>query len=160
MNYLIDGHNLIGKVASLDLSMADDELRLIELLNQFGQYNRGKMEVYFDGAPANQAGSQNFGRVKAYFVPQWQTADQAISTRLAKLGKSARNWVVVSSDRSVQAAALEARAGAMHSEEFAKQIQTRLAAKDGNETATTEEALSEHEVNEWLAIFKKRGNQK
>jgi predicted RNA-binding protein with PIN domain len=160
MNYLIDGHNLIGKLASLDLSMADDELQLIELLNHFGQYNRGRIEVYFDGAPANQAGSQNFGRVRAHFVPQRLTADQAISTRVAKLGKSATDWVVVSSDRSVQAAAHEARAGVMPSEEFAKQIQAKLTAQSGEEAAIADEALSEHEVNEWLAIFKKRGNQK
>jgi predicted RNA-binding protein with PIN domain len=160
MNYMIDGHNLIGKLAELDLSMADDELRLIELLNRFGQHNRGRIEVYFDGAPVNQAGSQNFGRVRAYFVPQRQTADQAISIRLAKLGKSARNWVVVSSDHSVQAAAHEARAGVMPSEEFAKQIQTRLTAQRGEEAATTDEVLSEHEVDEWLAIFKQRGSQK
>jgi predicted RNA-binding protein with PIN domain len=156
MNYMIDGHNLIGKLAGLDLSMADDEQRLIELLNHFGQHNRGRIEVYFDGAPVNQSGSQNFGRVRAHFVPRWQTADQAISMRLAKLGKSARNWEVVTSDRSVQAAAHEARAGVTSSEEFTQRLHASLRARSGEEAAITDGTLSEQEVNEWLAIFKQR----
>ena len=51
MNYLIDGHNLIAKIPGLSLSMPDDEERLVELLNRFGQHSRGKLEVFFDGAP-------------------------------------------------------------------------------------------------------------
>jgi hypothetical protein len=54
MNYIIDGHNLIAKIPGLDLSMLDDEQRLIELLNRYGQHSRGRIEVYqeiMDGAP-------------------------------------------------------------------------------------------------------------
>ena len=160
MNYLIDGHNLIGKLANIDLGMVDDELQLIETLNHFGQHNRGKLEVYFDGAPPNQAGTQNFGRVRAHFVPRHQTADQAISIQLGKLGKSAKNWVVISSDRSVQVAARAAQAGVMPSEQFAERVQASLQEQIGEEQTTADGTLSEQEVNEWLSIFKGRNSQK
>ena len=35
MPYLIDGHNLIPKVAGLSLKAVDDEMQLIELLQEF-----------------------------------------------------------------------------------------------------------------------------
>jgi predicted RNA-binding protein with PIN domain len=159
MNYLIDGHNLISKVPGLDLSMLDDEQGLLELLNQYGKGNRHKLEVYFDGAPAGQAGLRNFGKVRAHFVTFRSSADNAIRTRLARLGRLAANWMVVSSDRSVQAAAREAHAKVISSEDFASQIQASLetAANEGGEAE--EQSLSEAEVNEWLRIFKGR-NQK
>ena len=169
MNYIIDGHNLISKIPGLSLSMLDDEQRLIEILNRFGQLSRHKIEVYFDGAPVGQAGVRNFGKVQAHFVPLSQTADDAIRKRLARLERSARNWVVVSSDRSVQSAAHEAHAQVMSAEDFADLLQTRmrqasLYAKTRNADTTPDkpirETLSEAEVNEWLTIFKERRKQK
>ena len=54
MNYIIDGHNLIAKLPGLDLSMPDDEQRLIEVLMRFGRAGSHRIEVYFDAAPAGQ----------------------------------------------------------------------------------------------------------
>jgi predicted RNA-binding protein with PIN domain len=160
VNYIIDGHNLIGKMAGLELGMVDDELQLVELLNRFGQHNRGMLEVYFDGAPLGQSGMQNFGRVRAHFVPQNLSADDAIRFRLKKLGKSARNWVVVSSDHSVQAAGREAQARVMLAEDFARRVGSSLQTSTGGEQAGAERSLSEQEVNEWLELFKERGKPK
>jgi predicted RNA-binding protein with PIN domain len=165
MNYIIDGHNLIAKIPGLDLSMLDDEQRLIELLNRYGQHSRGRIEVYFDRAPVGQAGAQNYGRVRAHFVPQSQTADDAIRVRLIRLGRAARNWVVITSDRSVQAAGREAHAGVMSAEEFARMLQANLLqaslrARPEIEGRSADEPISEAEVNEWLTIFKERGKPK
>ena len=163
MNYIIDGHNLISSIPGLNINMLDDELRLIELLMRFGSSNRGKLEVYFDGAPPGQAGERNFGKVKAHFVPQNQIADDAIRSQLAKLGHSARNWVVVTSDRSVQAAAREAHAGVMPAENFARILisaQVTKPAEGNSKRAEAGESLSEAEVNEWLDVFKQPKKQK
>ena len=157
MNYIIDGHNLIAKIPGLSLSMPDDEERLVELLNRFGQQSRGKLEVYFDGAPPGQAGGRNYGKVRAAFVPASQTADEAIRARLVRLGRSAANWVVVSSDREVQSAAREAHAKVLRAEEFSTRVQTTLEARLAETHATSDQPLSEEEVSEWLAIFKARG---
>jgi uncharacterized protein len=159
MNYIIDGHNLISKIPGLDLRMLDDEQRLIELLNRFGQHSRGKIEVYFDGAPLGQGARHNYGRVQAFFVSVSQTADDAIHARLVRLGRAARSWVVVTSDRSVQAAAREAHAGVMSSEDFACHMQASLRQSSLQDSPASEEPapdqpLSAAEVEEWLAIFK------
>ena len=163
MNYIIDGHNLIAKIEGLSLSMPDDEQRLIELLNRFGELRRHKLEVYFDGAPVGQAGMRNYGRVRAYFVIASQTADDAIRRRMLKMGRSgreAKNWVLVSSDRSVQMAGHAAHAQVMSSEDFASQLQTSLLqSKAGKPEKRDDQPMSEAELKEWLTIFSRRSKK-
>ena len=155
-NYIIDGHNLIAKIPGLSLSMPDDEQRLIELLNRYGQESRHKLEVYFDGAPPGQAGVRKYGRVRAHFVPISQNADEAIRRWLARLGRSAANWIVVSSDRAVQSAAREAHAKVLQAEDFSHLVQSTLQARLASDHEISDQPLSEDEVSEWLAIFKAR----
>jgi predicted RNA-binding protein with PIN domain len=100
MPYLIDGHNLIPKLG-LRLDAVDDELELIAILQEFCRLEHRQVEVYFDGAPVSQGGIRKLGAVTAYFVPQTSNADTAIRKRLNKLGKAAKNWTVVTSDRQV-----------------------------------------------------------
>ncbi len=149
MPYLIDGHNLIPKVPGLSLQDPDDEHRLIRLLQSFCQRVQKNVEVYFDNAPPGMAGSRKFGRVKAVFVAQGRTADEAIRARLAHLGGAARNWTVVSSDRQVQAAARARGAAVIASQTFAAQ----LSPPPGEETVPEKPSLSQDELDEWLAIF-------
>ena len=153
---MIDGHNLIAHIPGLALSMPDDEEQLIGLLNRFGETQRGKLEVYFDGAPAGQAGKRNYGRVQAHFVTESSTADEAIKTRLARLGKSAHSWSVVTSDRSVLAAAREVHAWVMKSEDFAQLLIESTRSGSTSEPSPADQPLSQAEVDEWLKIFKQR----
>ena len=154
LNYIIDGHNLIAKIPGLSLSMPDDEQRLIELLIRLGKQGRHKVEVYFDRASIGQAGEHNYGRVRSHFVPQNQSADDAIRRRLSNLGRSAKTWVVVSSDRAVQAAAREAHAQVYSAEDFSSLLQASLRAASSQPEPIPDEPLTEAEVREWLAIFK------
>ncbi len=150
MNYLIDGHNLIPKLPGLSLDMPDDEQRLLELLLRFCQQGGHRAEVYFDGASPGQSGARSFGRVRAHFVPQSATADEAIRRRLTALGKSSRTWSVVSSDRQVQSAARAARTRVLTAESFVGRLQSSL-----EESASApDEPLSEAEVREWEQVFK------
>ena len=160
MNYIIDGHNLISHIPGLSLSMPDDEQRLVELLIQYCQASSHKVEVYFDRAPVGQAGVTNHGRVRAHFVSERLTADDAIRIRLRSLGKSARTWAVVSSDRSVQAAAREAHAQVLSAKVFASLLLTSLQLRRLSPASAADELLSEAEVNEWLDIFKGQGKGK
>jgi hypothetical protein len=157
MNYIIDGHNLISHIPGLDLSMPDDEQHLVALLIRFCQVGKYKVEVYFDGAPIGQAGVVNHGRVQVHFVPQRSSADNAIRKRLHSSKKVANTWVVVSSDRAVQAAAREVHAHVMRAVDFTNLLLTRLAGTSLNPehpTPSDGELLSEAEVKEWEAIFK------
>ena len=85
MPYLVDGHNLIPKVG-LRLDSIDDEMELVAILQEFSRLHRKQVEVYFDGAPAGQAGTRSLGTVKAHFVRAGTTADTAIARRLKKWG--------------------------------------------------------------------------
>jgi predicted RNA-binding protein with PIN domain len=148
MPFLIDGHNLIPKIPGLSLAQPDKEDALIRLLQNWCAAWRKTAEVYFDKAPPGQAGSRKFGAVTARYVPASHSADSAIGARLARLAGAARGWVVVSSDRQVQAEARSAGARALPAETFAAQL---LAAPPASPAAET--PLSPQEVDEWLALF-------
>lgn len=154
MPYIIDGHNLIPKLG-LRLDEPDDEMELVRLLQDFARIRRQQVDVYFDGAPAGQAGMRKFGSIKAHFVRQDQTADSAIRRRLEEMGKAAKNWIVVSSDHEVQSAARVHQAQSLRSEEFVKQIRTALTTT--TQSGTSESKLSEKEVEEWINLFTNKG---
>jgi predicted RNA-binding protein with PIN domain len=152
MPYIIDGHNLIPKLG-LRLDSFDDEMDLIARLQEFCRIRRAKVDVYFDGAPPGQSGVRSAGAVTAHFVRQGSTADAAIEVRLEAMGRSAKNWTVVSSDHRVQRAAQSVHASVISSDEFARQV---AAAQTQRMTKSKGEAnLSSDEVEEWLNVFKK-----
>lgn len=151
MPYLVDGHNLIPKLG-LRLDSPDDEMELVAILQEFYKRDRKPIEVYFDGAPPAQAGTRKLGTVTAHFVRLGSTADNAIRNRLKSLGKSARNWTVVSSDRQVQAEAHAMRAETISSDSFAATLQD---ARQSAPKVKGERKLSESEIDEWMRLFQK-----
>lgn len=164
MPFLIDGHNLIPKLG-LDINSFDDEDELIARLNEYCRLSRkGNIEVYFDNAPPGATESRKVGLVTAHFARRPLIADEAIRLRLKKLGRAARNWSVVSSDRQVQAEARAAGAAIISSDEFAATVIDTLRAGSPLSINTPAGArpggMSERELNEWLAIFNERGKQK
>lgn len=152
MPYLIDGHNLIPKLG-LRLDSPDDEMELVAILQEFCRLERRQVEVYFDGAPAPHAGTRKLGAVAAHFVPLGMTADNAIRNRVRKMGKTAKNWTVVSSDRQVQAEARAAQAEVMSSDSFAMLLRQ---ARDTAPKPSEDRKLSQQEVDEWLKLFEQR----
>ena len=152
MPYLIDGHNLIPKLG-LRLDSLDDEMELIAVLQEFCRLDRRQVEVYFDGAPAPHAGTRKLGTVTAHFVPLGTTADNAICKRLKKMGKSAKNWTVISSDRQVQAEARAVQADVISSDSFAVTLKQ---ARNTAPKPTNERKLSSQEVDDWLKLFEQR----
>lgn len=153
MPYLIDGHNLIPKVG-LHLNSPDDEMELVAILKEFARLKRQQVEVYFDGAPIGQAGTRKLGTVRAHFVPLGQTADNAIRSRLKKMEKDAKNWIVVSSDHEVQNTARVVRAQVVTSDEFVKML--RAATNSAPKANAENKKLSAQEVDEWLKLFREK----
>ena len=152
MPFLIDGHNLIPRIG-LRLDSLNDEMELIRLLQEYSRLRRTQVEVYFDNAPAGQPAKQKHGMLTAHFVRKPDIADEAIYQRIRKLGLSAKNWTVVSSDRRVQAEARAARAKVISSVEFARQVRLTLQNKS---VSSGDNALNEKEINDWLELFAKR----
>jgi predicted RNA-binding protein with PIN domain len=149
---IIDGHNLIGKISSINLNEADDEMHLIKLLQVYCRVKQRSIEVYFDGAPPGYARKQQFGRVKANFIARQFNADDAIINQLQKLGHKARNTVIVTSDRRIQAQARSVQARVITAEEFATEVMEaqRLAF---DQTSGEASVMSSEEMNEWLRLF-------
>lgn len=151
MPYLIDGHNLIPKLG-LHLDSMDDELELVGILQEFCRLERKKqVEVYFDGAP--QPSTRKLGLVTAHFVSLGATADNAIRRRLRKMGKNAKNWTVISSDRQVQADARAVQAKVISSDAFAEQLKQ---VRNSAPKPAGDRKLSQREVDNWLKLFKER----
>jgi predicted RNA-binding protein with PIN domain len=156
MPYLIDGHNLIPKLG-LRLDSFDDEMALLDKLNEFCRLTRKtQLEVYFDNAQPGYAETRRIGLVTAHFVRKPLIADEAIRLRLKKLGKAAKNWMVVSSDHSVQNSARAAGARPLSSEEFAGNVIAALRSGSGSNSPPSEATagMSEGELDEWVKLFR------
>jgi predicted RNA-binding protein with PIN domain len=137
----------------LSLQQIDDEQHLVEMLQEFCRRQRKQVEVYFDNAPPGGVRARNLGSVTARFVRQGTTADSAIRRRLANLGRSARNWIVVSSDHAVQAEARAAHARVIPSETFARLLTQALDDSWVDQGENVETVLNPEEVDNWLQLF-------
>ena len=74
----------------------------------------------------------------------------AIRKRLKNMGKAAKNWIVVSSDRQVQADARASHAEILPSDEFAKTIKQVMNSPRGTKS---ERAVSKEEIDDWMKLF-------
>jgi uncharacterized protein len=155
MPWIIDGHNLIPKIPDITLSMTDDEEQLIKLLIAFVRVKRKDVTVYFDNAPIGVEKNQRYGNVSVHYVRKGRSADEAIRGKLKQLGKSAKNWTVVSSDRAIQSEARSVGAGVISSEEFSRSIISATNDLDMDNGVAHEVYPDDEEVELWLEFFKR-----
>ena len=150
MPYMIDGHNLIASLPGLSLSDVDDEQQLVDELNVYFTRMRRKAIVFFDRARVGNRDLKAGHFLRAVFVRSPRTADDAIRSELRKLGRSASNWTVISSDRAVMESARVAGARVMASQAFVELIRAQ-----GNtrETSKSDTNLSAAEIDQWLRLF-------
>lgn len=148
MPYLIDGHNLIAQTPGLRLSDPDDEMRLVSRLLPFCKRKRAQVTIYFDRGRSGWEAPLSSGSIKVHFITPPGTADQAIRAHLTRLRGEARNWVVVSSDREVQAAAKAAGARVVSSREFVRELHAAAPRQ-----AEKPEAASPADVAYWERRF-------
>ena len=149
---IIDGHNLIPKIRGLSLSMLDDEMQLIQLLGEYARLSRKKLEVYFDNAPFDKAGTRKIGSVTAHFVRQGMTADDAIVQRISKMKRRAEYVKVITSDQRLQRMVQNHQAKTISSDEFVKEIE-RVFSKSPSGGKPDPDRLSPNEIDHWLEIF-------
>ena len=153
--YVIDGHNLIPKVAGLSLSDPDDESKLIDRMQAFCNRARCHVELFFDQAPHGVALKSSHALVHVNWVRTGRLADDAIIAFVSRQGKNARNLTVVSSDHRVQNEVRALGAQVLSSEAFASEMRdsfyNRPTDEPGGETNPTPD-----EIEEWLEIFSKK----
>ena len=158
MPYLIDGHNLIGRMRGMSLQDPDDEAALLLRLRAFCARESTTATVYFDGAVLSAMKEPPRSGVTARFVAPPQSADSAIRHRLERLGREGPNWTVVTSDAAVAEAARRSRARVESSEAFAR----RLAGAGGpmGGTEKPDGPSDPAEIARWEAAFQKRSRRK
>lgn len=154
---IIDGHNLVPKIPGLNLKDADDEVRLIEVVQEYCRLARRQAELFFDGSPEPSVNKRKSGLVHVHFIKLGYSADDAIIQFVRNLGSDKDNYTVVSSDHRIQNAALAAGCKVMGSDAFSRLMSTTFS----SETAVQqkrEKPPSSGEVDEWLDLFDQNKN--
>ncbi|MEM9774718.1 MAG: NYN domain-containing protein [Chloroflexota bacterium] len=162
MIYLVDGHNLIGKLPDIQLSDPDDEQQLVRKLSAWVQRDyRRKIRVFFDSGEFGGLGnSLSAPTVRVQFSRVGQTADSVI-IRFMEGVKNPQEFTLVTSDREIIFAARKKRIGYILSEEFAVLMAENLQENGEVETADTKEEgteeevdVSDAEIQTWMNAFK------
>ena len=151
MQYMIDGHNLIGQLRDIDLNDPNDEAMLVQKLTGFTARTRHRVVVVFDyGLPGGKS-RMSTRAVQVVFASQRSTADRVMLERMKKI-KNPRDWVIVSSDNDVISMAQMRKMQFLRSPEFAEMMKAPPAPIiDEGEQADVN--LSEDEVDEWMSFF-------
>jgi len=155
VEYLIDGHNLIGRLSDLRLDDPEDEQKLTARLQLFAQRVRALVSVVFDpgpayGTPRRPAG----GDVQVIYARPGHTADQVIATRARREG-GRRGLIVVTSDRELTARVRAEGVQVMTAEAFAGLLAPAVApAEEPDEEAERAHPhITSDEVEAWLREF-------
>ncbi len=152
MPYIIDGHNLIGQMASIRLDDPDDEAKLVMVLQRFSMRRQVAVSVVFD---RGHFGKQRLGGngVSVRFARSSSDADAMIKAFLSQLARPG-DWVLVTSDREIVAVAKAVGTRVISAREFAAILADldTPAAFDA-ERAAAHAHVRGDQVGEWLAIF-------
>ncbi len=160
MNYLIDGHNLIGKIKDIDLSDPDDEAKLVlRLINWAAVGKNRRVIVVFDGGvPGVQWANFSSERVRPVFVPKGKTADDwLIRFMRDEVGKDVKAFQLVTSDNQIIKQADNRRIVWIRSEDFAAAMaderESMSALGQEHVEPQSRPLLKEVEVDAWLQFF-------
>ena len=156
MHYLIDGHNLVGKMPDINLADPDDEVELVLRLRSWSARGRKRrVTVIFDrGLPGGVDRGLSSGMVKVIFAPTGRSADSLLINRIRK-AKNAAEYTLVSSDLRVMQAAQARRMPVWRSETFVARLEQE--GKQRTKTTTADMAddpqMSAGEFEMWMEIF-------
>ena len=163
MHYIIDGHNLIGKMPDISLKDPNDEVKLtMRIKSWVTESKKREVTLFFDGGiqgmTMNRLSSRN---LKVIFAPAGKTADSLIISHLRKL-KNPREYTLVTSDREIIGDAKTLRIPSLLSEEFIERMGFVFKEQSEKAPKTKKEApsekpdvakISDADVQEWLDLF-------
>ncbi len=163
MRVIIDGYNLAHVSDWLGLKGQPKEpkgmrMMLVRLLAEYAERSDDRITVVFDGLPADRDAIVAVGAqagIDVVFSGTETDADTWIEKMLA-VSTGARETLVVSSDRQVQAAASRRHAKSCPADEYFRHIQHTLAEPETSRRAEPDakfSGLSEGDVNVWMHIF-------
>jgi len=147
LNYIIDGNNLIGKIASLmSLQKKDKQAsreKLVYILDRYFISKKANVSLHLDGHPAGRVSSSKMKIVYSENL----TADEKIKKQISQ-SKSPRNIIVVTSDSNLAQFAKVCSATVVSSDEFAVEIN-----KSGDKFDEENIIKSINNVDEFKKLF-------
>jgi predicted RNA-binding protein with PIN domain len=162
MHYLIDGHNLIGRLPDIGLEDPEDEVELILRLRSWAARSRGRrVTVIFDrGMPGGKDRGLSTSKVQVVFASSGQSADSLLIKRIRSI-QNPREATVVTSDNQILRVAGKRRMPILKTEEFARKLSTSASLAKGenwDEGGEAKEAvnnyqLTDSELEMWLNLF-------
>jgi predicted RNA-binding protein with PIN domain len=155
MPYLIDGHNLIGKLPDITLGEPNDEAKLVIRLRGFAARTGKKCIVIFDsGLPGGRSPLSN-QPVEVVFASSPRNADRLLIRRIEDM-PDPRNWTLVSSDHAIQDVAKRRAMQIMTSDSFAPLLRLPKKPAKPDDKPLKDVYVSPAEVEEWLKLFGKK----
>ena len=122
MSLLIDGHNLIGALPSIELGARDDEQQLIMHLRAFHGFSGKALIVFFDSGDApGRANHLSTAGVQIRFASRPQTADDLILAFLRQSDQPGQH-AVVTNDRELAGRARQLGASIIRARDFARKL--------------------------------------
>lgn len=152
MQYLIDGHNLIGALPDISLDDPNDEAQLVQKLAGFVARTKNRCVVVFDHGLPGGTSRLSTHDVQVIFASTASTADRLMIDRILK-ERSPLAWTVVSSDNAVLATARRRRMQTQTAAEFASLLHRPASRPAPGRDTAPDVRLSPEEIDEWLRLF-------
>jgi len=157
MAYLVDGNNLLGRIAPHELREPAGREGLVVRLLAFQRVTRARIHLVFDGnpeqTPTDVAVNPKF---TIHYPGAGQSADDVIRDMIA--GQTdRRRFFVVSSDRAIRELAKARGLAPVTSEVFAREL--KAAIKEGKKRRELDkrtETPTHLEVDLWDEVFKSK----
>jgi predicted RNA-binding protein with PIN domain len=157
MAYLIDGNNLLGRIAPHELRERSGRDGLVVRLLSYQRVTRARIHLVFDGNPEQTPTDVPVNpKFTIHFPGEGQSADDIIRDMIARQ-TDRRRFFVVSSDRAIRELARKKGLEAVTSDVFARELKAVL--KEGKKRRELEkrtEAPSELEIELWDEVFKSK----
>jgi predicted RNA-binding protein with PIN domain len=157
MAYLIDGNNLLGRIAPHELRERSGREGLVVRLLAFQKVTRARIHLVFDGNPEVTPTDIDVNpKFVIHYPGEGQSADDVIKDMIDNQ-TDRRRFFVVSSDRAIRDMARKKGIEAVTSDEFARELKAAL--KEGKKRRELEkrtEAPTELEVDLWKEVFKSK----
>jgi len=153
--YLIDGNNLLGRIAPHELRERSGRDGLVVRLLAFQRVTRARIHLVFDGDPEPTPTDVPVNpKFTIHYPGEGQSADDVIHDMIARQ-TDRRRFFVVSSDRAIRELAKKRGLEPVTSEVFAREL--KAAIKEGKKRRELEkrtEAPSSLEIELWDEVFK------
>jgi predicted RNA-binding protein with PIN domain len=157
MAYLIDGNNLLGRVAPHELRERFGREGLVARLLAFQKVTHTRIHVVFDGNPERERTAVAVNpKFTVHYPGEGQSADDVIEDMISRL-TDRRRFFVVSSDRAIREFAKAGGVTPVTSETFARELKEALKErKKQKEMEKRTDSPSPLEIDLWDEVFKSK----